>query len=48
LEVAKFEADTTLARRIFNLESRIDPLWRLEDVVESIRSGQARQAVLRI
>lgn len=40
VEVTRFEADTTMSRRLFRIEMRPDPLWRLGDVVESIRSAQ--------
>jgi UDP-glucose 4-epimerase len=40
VEVTRFEADTTMSQRLFHIETRPDPLWRLGDVVESIRSAQ--------
>jgi UDP-glucose 4-epimerase len=44
IEVTRFEADTTMAHRLFHIETRLDPLWRLGDVVESIRSAHSASA----
>ena len=42
IEVARFEADVCIAQRLFRLKTPSDPLWRLGDVVESIRTAQLK------